>query len=87
MTQSPTTTTEDTVVLEEMFVQIARNVTSDQTTLTLQDVAPSTLYFSDRPERVVGHMTTEQFVEQWTEGPNSFFEDPPNAGPCLCRYR
>jgi hypothetical protein len=24
-------------------------------------------------------MTTEQFVEQWTEGPNSFFEDPPNA--------
>ena len=79
MTQSPTTATEDTVILEEMFVQIARNVTSDQTTLTLQDVSPSTLYFSDRPERVVGHMTTEQFVEQWTEGPNSFFEDPPNA--------
>ena len=79
MTQSPSTTPEDTVILEEMFVQIARNVTSDQTTLTLQDVSPSTLYFSDRPERVVGHMTTEQFVEQWTEGPNSFFEDPPNA--------
>lgn len=77
MTQSPTT--EDTVVLEEMFVQIARNVTSDQSSLTLKDVSPSTLYFSDRPERVVGHMTTEQFVEQWTEGPNSFFEDPPNA--------
>ena len=49
MTQSPTTATEDTVILEEMFVQIARNVTSDQTTLTLQDVSPSTLYFSDRP--------------------------------------
>jgi len=81
MTQSPTTTTttEDTVILEEMFVQIARNVTSDQMTLTLEDVSPSTLYFSDRPERVVGHMTTEQFVQQWTEGPNSFFEDPPNA--------
>ena len=79
MTQTPTTNTEDTVILEEMFVQIARTVTSDQTTLTLQDVSPSTLYFSDRPERVVGHMTTEQFVEQWTEGPNSFFEDPPNA--------
>ena len=79
MTQSSTTTTEDTVILEEMFVQIARNVTSNQTTLTLEDVSPSTLYFSDRPERVVGHMTTEQFVKQWTEGPNSFFEDPPNA--------
>ena len=24
-------------------------------------------------------MTTEQFVEQWSEGPNSFLEDPPNA--------
>jgi hypothetical protein len=43
------------------------------------DVSPSTLYFSDRPERVVGHLTTQQFVEQWTEGPNSFAEDPPNA--------
>ena len=79
MTQTPTTKPEDTVILEEMFVQLARTVTSDQTTLTLQDVSPSTLYFSDRPERVVGHLTTEQFVEQWTEGPNSFFEDPPNA--------
>jgi hypothetical protein len=80
MTQSPTTTTDDdTIMLEEMFVQTARNVTSDETTLTLRDMSPSTLYFSDRPERVVGHMTTEQFVAQWTDGPNSFFEDPPNA--------
>jgi hypothetical protein len=45
MTQTPTTNTEDTVLLEEMFVQIARTVTSDQTTLTMQDVSPSTLYF------------------------------------------
>ena len=43
MTQTPTTTTDDTVILEEMFVQIARSVTSDQSTLTLQDVSPSTL--------------------------------------------
>ncbi len=79
MTQAPTTRTEDAVILEEMFVQIARSVISDESTLTLQDVSPSTLYFSDRPERVVGHMTTDQFVEQWSEGPNSFLEDPPNA--------
>src|SRR3954447_12213718 len=79
MTPSPTATPEDTIILEEMFVQLARSVTSDQSTLTLQDVSPSTLYFSDRPERVVGHMTTEQFIDQWSEGPNSFLEDPPNA--------
>ncbi len=79
MTQTATPATDDPIIVEEMFVQIARTVTSDQTTLTLQDVSPSTLYFSDRPERVVGHLTTEQFVAQWTEGPNSFAEDPPNA--------
>jgi hypothetical protein len=79
MSQAPTTHVDDPIVLEEMFVQIARTVSSDQATLTLGDVSPSTLYFSDRPERVVGHLTTEQFVNQWSEGPNSFLEDPPNA--------
>lgn len=49
MTQAQTTAPKDPVILEEMFVQIARSVTSDQSTLTLRDVAPSTLYFSDRP--------------------------------------
>ena len=37
-----------------MFVQTAHGMTSDGTTLTLTEVTPSTLYFSDRPERVVG---------------------------------
>jgi hypothetical protein len=47
--------------------------------VTLQGVTPSTLYFSDRPQRVVGHMTTADFVELWGEGENSFASDPPNA--------
>ncbi len=64
---------------ESMFVQTARGITSDGTTLTLRDVTPSTLFFSDRPQRVVGHMTTADFVELWGEGDNSFEADPPNA--------
>ena len=64
---------------ESMFVQTARGITSDGATLTLRDVTPSTLFFSDRPERVVGHMTTAEFVELWGEGDNSFEADPPNA--------
>ena len=64
---------------ESMFVQTARGISSDGTTLTLNDVTPSTLYFSDRPKRVVGHMTTADFVDLWGEGDNSFEEDPPNA--------
>jgi hypothetical protein len=41
--------------------------------------ALSTLYFSDRPQRVVGHLATNDFVDLWDEGDNSFEEDPPNA--------
>jgi hypothetical protein len=64
---------------ESKFVQTAQGATSDGSTLTLQGVTPSTLYFSDRPQRVVGHMTTADFVDLWGEGDNSFEEDPPNA--------
>ena len=62
-----------------MFVQTAQSITSDGATLTLTGVTPSTLYFSDRPQRVVGHMATSDFVELWDEGANSFKDDPPNA--------
>jgi len=64
---------------QSMFVQTAQGMTSDGKTLTLEGVTPSTLYFSDRPQRVVGHMATGDFVDLWGEGDNSFEEDPPNA--------
>ncbi len=64
---------------ESMFVQTAQGIDSDATTLTLTGVTPSTLYFSDRPQRIVGHMTTADFVGLWDEGDNSFAADPPNA--------
>ena len=64
---------------ESMFVQTAQGIDSDGKTLTLHGITPSTLYFSDRPERVVGHMTTADFVDLWSVGDNSFESDPPNA--------
>jgi len=64
---------------ESMFVQTAQGIDSDGKTLTLRGITPSTLYFSDRPERVVGHMTTADFVDLWAIGDNSFESDPPNA--------
>jgi hypothetical protein len=64
---------------ESMFVQTAQGIQSTDGTLTLRGVTPSTLYFSDRPQRVVGHMTTDQFVDLWGAGDNSFEADPPNA--------
>jgi len=73
------TTIEELQAEESMFVQTAKAVTSEGDTLKLIGVTPSTLYFSDRPQRVVGHMTTADFVELWGEGDNSFEADPPNA--------
>ena len=64
---------------ESMFVQTAQGIDSDGKTLTLRGITPSTLYFSDRPERVVGHLTTADFVDLWAVGDNSFESDPPNA--------
>jgi len=64
---------------EAMFVQTAEGIASDGTTLTLRGVTPSTLFFSDRPQRVTGHLTTADFVDLWGAGENSFEVDPPNA--------
>jgi hypothetical protein len=62
-----------------MFVQTAEGIDSDGQSLTLRGITPSTLYFSDRPKRVVGHMATPDFVDLWAIGDNSFETDPPNA--------
>jgi hypothetical protein len=65
--------------IEALFVQSAHGLSSNTSTVTLHGLAPSTLFFSDRPQRVVGHMTSKKFVSEWGDGENSFAEDPPNA--------
>jgi len=64
---------------ESMFVQTAQAVDIGDHTLVLKGVTPTTLYFSDRPERVVGHIGTGDFIDLWGAGENSFETDPPNA--------
>ena len=64
---------------EAMFVQTAQGIHSADGSLTLRGITPATLYFSDRPQRVVGHMSTADFVDLWDAGDNSFEIDPPNA--------
>jgi hypothetical protein len=65
--------------IEALFVQTAAGMTSDGVSITLQGLSPSTLYFADRPQREVGHMSSRRFVDFWGEGENSFAENPPNA--------
>jgi hypothetical protein len=65
--------------IEAMFVQSAHGMTTSNGTLVFHGLAPSTLFFADRPQRVVGHMHSRKFVDEWGEGENSFAADPPNA--------
>lgn len=62
-----------------LFVQTSQSGVFEGDRLSLDDVAAQTVYFADRPERVAGHMPLRQFVDQWTQGANSFKSNPPNA--------
>lgn len=62
-----------------LFVQSAEGVTYADGRLTLTGISPITILFSDRPDRLAGHMATADFVPFWDEGADSFKSDPPNA--------
>jgi hypothetical protein len=70
---------EDKVQL--MFVQTAEDLKADEKTLRLVNVGQQTLYFSDRPVRVAGHLTMPAYMDEWQAGagPDDFASDPPNA--------
>jgi hypothetical protein len=65
--------------ISALFVQTAHSAEHVDGRLVLRGVTPSTLYFSDRPQRVVGHLGTAEFIGFWDEGEDSFADDPPNA--------
>ena len=66
-----------------MFVQIADDVKVDAAakTIRLVNVNQQTLYFSDRPVRIAGHIKMADYLEEWTAkaGKDNFGGDPPNA--------
>lgn len=70
---------EDKVQL--MFVQTAEDMKADDKTLRLVNVGQQTLYFSDRPVRIAGHMVMPDYLKEWKAGAgsDSFSADPPNA--------
>lgn len=72
-----TTATGESV--QYLFVQTASNITVDDNKLTLHGINPVTLFFSDRPERITGHGATNEWVELWSKGKDSFASNPPNA--------
>jgi hypothetical protein len=64
---------------EYLFVQTARSGTVKDGMLTLKQVSEQTLFFTDRPNRMAGHISTVHFLDNWATGKDSFKNDPPNA--------
>jgi hypothetical protein len=62
-------------------VQTAQKIDYKDGVMTLYGVPAQTVFFTDRPGRVVGNIGTEAFTAKWTtdRGPNGFAKDPPNA--------
>jgi hypothetical protein len=68
--------------VELLFVQNATGVEYDRAkgTLRMKNIGRSTLFFTDRPVRMAGHYhTRDEFLRLWSEGPDSFAKNPPNA--------
>jgi hypothetical protein len=68
-----------TTKVEMLFVQSAKGATLENGKLTLTGVGATTVFFSDRPKRIAGHVATPEMLSLWSEGKNSFLKDPPNA--------
>jgi hypothetical protein len=66
-----------------MFVQTADDLKVDTAAeiLRLVNVNQQTLYFSDRPVRIAGHLKMDDYLKEWTSkaGKDNFGGDPPNA--------
>jgi hypothetical protein len=64
-----------------LFVQPATGGTLERggngITLTLSGIDPSTIFFSDRPERIAGQLPNAAFVDMWDGA--GFKANPPNA--------
>jgi hypothetical protein len=64
-----------------LFVQSAKKIDYKDGVMTLYDVPKQTMFFTDRPNRVVGSLPTDKFVARWTSdtSPGGFASNPPNA--------
>src|SRR6266496_117718 len=65
--------------VDVLFVQNAKNVSSNKGKLVLRGVNPVTVCFTDRPARMAGHMQTSKLIPLWSHGKDSFLKDNPNA--------
>ncbi|GGF75585.1 hypothetical protein GCM10007301_39400 [Azorhizobium oxalatiphilum] len=65
--------------IEMMLTLQAGALTFDGKILTLTDVAPTSAFSIDRPERIGGTMTLEQYGKLWNATVSQLKNDPPNV--------
>lgn len=65
--------------LASLLVINSDGATLEGEKLVLTGVAASAIVFADRPVRAAGHVSTDEIVRQWGQGPDNFESDPPNA--------
>lgn len=69
---------EATEAVELLFVQNAAGVQFGEGTMTLTGVAPTTVYFSDRPNRIAGQVRLDSLLYTLAQE-GTFRDSPPNA--------
>ena len=74
---APSTNSTDHSKPSFLFVQTSEGAEYKDGKLTL--IKPSTVFFSDRPERIAGQMPSSTYVMEWSQHQDSLKKDPPNA--------
>lgn len=59
---------EESETCNALFVHSARSISLDATTLTMEGVSPSVIFFCDRPVRMAGHLSVEEFLSSVSKG-------------------
>jgi hypothetical protein len=81
--KTPNASSASSAAPQLMFVHCADDLKVDTAakTLRLVKVNQQTLYFSDRPQRLAGHMRMADYLQEWTAkaGKDNFGANPPNA--------
>ena len=62
-----------------LFVVNAEEAALSGDILALTGVSPDVIAFTDRPDRGYGSLSMEELAAAWSEGSDSFADDPPNA--------
>ena len=64
---------------EALFVHNAKSSVMNGNTLIMKGFYPAVSFFCDRPQRMAGSLTVQEFLDSVSEGPDSFKDNPPNA--------